>query len=309
MALKTLFLQNGTYNALDDRMVGGLWLDQSTDPLSGSGRVLAGLLVSAQATPNMTVLVSPGRAVCPTPASDGGGYVVMNDANATITVPPVSSLPRADLVLLAVDDADYSGAIYGGKIYILAGTPAASPVYPTQPNGTVLLANLSHLANATSVAQSAIVRQSAGTNHDAEYQATTIQAIPSATDRPIAYPTPMWLSPDVTKVTSATGGIPDAGFRMNRDGVWTIDASVRLQVAANTQAGCFLMLDGGSMRFAANLMNVGSAANNIEVAVSCTRRFGAGTAVNCACWHSAGVSKNTDPFNQAIHMRLNWLRP
>src|SRR5580765_230543 len=306
MALKSLFLQNGVYNALDDRMLGGLWLDPSADPLSGGGRMLTGLLVSAQATPNMTILVSPGRAVCPTPASDGGGYVIMNDANATITVPPVSTLPRADLVLLAVDDADYSGSIYGPKIYILAGTPAASPVYPTQPNGTVILGYLNHLANATSVAQSAILRNAAGTNHDAEYQATTIQAIPTGTDRPLAYGTAMWLSPDVVKGTSTAGAIPDAKFTMMRDGLWTIDAGARLQVGTGFSGGIWIGLDGAGMRFGADIQNQGAAAN-VECHAACVRRFGAGTAINVNAWQNSGASKNTDPFNQSMHLRLSWI--
>ena len=309
MTLKTLFLQSGAYNALDDRMLGGLWLDPSADPLSGNGRIITGLLVSAQATPNMTILVSPGRSACPTPASDGGGYVVMNDANATVTVPPVSTLPRWDLVLLAVDDADYSGAIYGAKIYVLAGTPAASPAYPTQPPGTVMLAQLNHLANATSVAQSAILRNAAGAVHEVEYQATTVQSIPSGTDRPLAYPTAMWISPDVTKLTSTTGAIPDAMFRLNRDGIWAIDAGCRIQVGSNTQAGIWLGLDGAGMRFAGSIPGNGTGTGNFELAVSCTRRFGAGTGICANAWHSAGVAKNTDPFNQSMHFRATWLRP
>jgi hypothetical protein len=232
----------------------------------------------------------------------------MNDANATITVSPVSSLPRVDLVLMAVDDADYSGAIYGPKIYVLAGTPAASPVAPTQPAGTVLLATLTHLANATTVAQSAILRNAAGTGHDAEYQATAIQAIPSGTDRPIAYGVPMWLSPDVVKGTSTTGAIPDAKFTMMRDGLWSIDAGARLQVGTAASGGIWIGLDGAGMRFSSSINNQGAAAN-VECAAHCVRRFGAGTAIVVNAWHNAGASKNTDPFNQAMHLRLSWLRP
>jgi hypothetical protein len=309
MALKTLFLQSGAYNALDDRMIGGLWLDPTADPLSGGGRIVTGLLVSAQATPNMTVLVSPGRGVCPTPASDGGGYIVMNDANSTVTVPPVSTLPRWDLLLLAVDDADYSGAIYGAKFYVLAGTPAASPSYPTQPAGTVMLAQLQHSANATSVAQAAILRNSAGAIHECEYQATTIQSITSNGDRPIAYPTAMWITPDVTKGTSTAGGVADARFQLNRDGIWAIDAGARLQVQANMSAGIWIGLDGAGMRFAASIPNTGAGAANIELGASCVRRFGAGTALNVNAWHNSATAKNTDPFNQSMHFRATWLRP
>ncbi len=309
MTLKSLYLQSGAYNAVDDRLLGGMLLDISTDPLSGSGRIFTGFGVSAQATPNMTVLVSTGRAVCPTPASDGGGYVIVNDATLTVTVPPVSTLGRVDLVLLAVDDADYSGAIYGPKVYVLTGTPAGSPVAPTQPAGTVLLATLTHLANATSVANSAIAFNFAGNVHEAEYYATVIQSIPSGTDRPVAFGVVAGASPDVTKGTSTSGAIPDARFQLNRSGLWSLDAGIRLQTADAASGGIWLGVDGtGAFRFASAINNQGGTAN-MEVSAHCIRRFGAGTGINVNCWHSAATAKNTDPFNQSVHFRLSWLRP
>ena len=216
MTLKSLYLQNGVYNALDDRLLAGLLLDASSDPLSGVGRIMTGLLCSAQATPNMTVQISPGRAVVPTPASDGGGYAVINDSPLTVNVSPVSTLPRVDLVLMSVDDADYSGAIYGPKVTVLAGTPASSPVAPTQPGGTLLLATLNHLANATSVAQSAIARNSWNT-HEAEYYATAVQTFVTG-DRPIAYGVAATTCPDVTPLTSTSGAVPFGAFRLNQIG-------------------------------------------------------------------------------------------
>jgi len=309
MTLKSLWLQNGAYNAVDDRMIGGMLLDLSTDPLSGAGRVFAGFTITAQATPNMTVLCSTGRAVCPTPASDGGGYVIMNDAALTVTVPPVSTLGRVDLVLLAVDDADYSGAVYAPKVYVLTGTPAASPVGPTQPAGTVLLATLTHLANATSVANSAIQGNNAGNLHEAEYYATTIQSIPTGTDRPVAFGTAAQISPDVTKGTSTAGSIPDGKFTLVRGGLWSIDAGIRLQTSDAASSGIWMGLDGtGAFRFASAINNQGGTAN-IEVAVHCIRRFGPGTPININCWHNAATAKNTDPFNQSVHFRASWLRP
>jgi hypothetical protein len=319
MTLKALYLQTGAYNALDDRMLAGMLLDVAADPLSGVGRIVTGLLTSAQATPNMTVAVSPGRAIVPTPASDGGGYAVMNDATLNVTVTPVSTLPRIDLILMAVDDADYSGSIYGPKIYCLAGTPAASPVAPAQPAGTLLLATLNLLANATSVVNSYIARNLWAVN-EAEYYASTIQSIAANGDRPLAFPVVGSATSIVTKGTATGGATGDAKFTILRDGVWTIDAGYRITgLTDGYSGGIWLGLDGtaafrlcGSFTTQAtlgNTANPGPLGPSMEWSISCTRRFGTGTAFNVYGWHNSTGAKNSDPLGQTNHIRLVWLRP
>jgi hypothetical protein len=319
MTLKALYLQSGAYNALDDRMLAGMLLDVAADPLSGVGRIVTGLLTSAQGTPNMTVSVSPGRAIVPTPASDGGGYAVMNDASLNVTVTPVSTLPRIDLILMAVDDADYSGSIYGPKIYCLAGTPAASPVGPAQPAGTLLLATLNLLANTTSVVNSAISRN-LWTSHEAEYYASTIQSLAPGGDRPLMFPVAGSITQDVTKGIATGGATADAKFTINRDGVWVVEAGYRLNgMTDGTSSGIWLGLDGtAAFRFCgsfttnavvANAANPGGTGATQEWSISCTRRFGAGTGFNVYGWHNAAVSKNSEPLGQTNHIRLIWLRP
>ncbi len=317
MTLKALYLQTGSYNALDDRMLAGMLLDYSSDPLSGVGKIFSGFAVSAQATPNMTVSVSPGRAVCPTPASDGGGYAVMNDATLTVNVSPVSTLPRVDLVLLSVDDGDYLGTLYAPKITVLAGTPAASPVPPAQPAGSLLLATLNLLANATSVVNSAIARNLWNT-HEAEYYASALQTLPITTDRPLGFPVVATSCPDVTPLTSTIGATPFGAFRINRDGVWNVEAGVRYTGITDGQSsGLYIGLDNtAAFRFAEQFNDPGSQAGpqttggcfNIGASASCIRRFGSGT-VFCAYGYISGPAvRNTDPIGQSCHIRLTWLR-
>lgn len=319
MALKALYLQSGAYNALDDRFLAGLLLDVGSDPLSGVGRIVSGLLTSAQGTPNMTVAVSPGRALCPTPASDGGGYAIMNDATLNVTVPPMGALPRVDLILMAVDDADYSGSTYVPKIYCLSGTPAASPVGPAQPAGTLLLATISLLANATSVVQSAISRN-LWTSHEAEYYASTVQSIAPGGDRPLMFPVTGSITQDVTKGIATGGSTADAKFTINRDGVWVVEAGYRINgMTDGTSAGIWLGLDGtAAFRFCgsfttnavvANTANPGANGATQEWSISCTRRFGAGTGFNVYGWHNAAAARNSEPLGQTNHIRLIWLRP
>lgn len=164
MTIKTAWAQTGVYNAINDRTVAGLILGPSTNPLSGEGWVIAGMIPAARATPNWSVDVSAGRAVVATPASDGGAYAVLSDAVENVVVPPVSTQPRKDLIILEVLDADYAGATYQGQFRCVAGTAAASPVLPSLPTGAVKICELSHLANATSVGPAAIVNPHANGN-------------------------------------------------------------------------------------------------------------------------------------------------
>jgi hypothetical protein len=320
MTLKALYLQNSAYNALDDRLLAGMLLDVATDPLSGIGKIISGLLTNQQGTPNMTVLVTPGRAIVPTPASDGGAYAVISDAAVNVTISPVSTLPRVDLILMAVDDADYSGAIYGPKIYALAGTPAASPVAPAQPAGTLLLATLNLLANATSVVQSAIARN-LWYSHEAEYYNGALQTLVPSGDRPLSFPTAMSTTPDVTKGTATGGSTADAKFTLNRDGVWAIDAGCRLNgMQDGYSSGIWLGLDNTASFRLAGAFNTNAVLGNTvtasggpngatqEWSISCIRRFGAATALNIYAWHNSPVNKNTEPLGQTIHFRATWLR-
>jgi hypothetical protein len=212
-------------------------------------------------------------------------------------------------VALRVNDADYSGSLYSPEFVIVQGTPSASPVAPTLPNGYLALATLTHLANATSVSNSAIAGPTASL-HDGEWAQTASQTIVSGGDRPIQYPNYTYganPTPDVTKGIATVGPTPDARFQLNRSGVWCIDASVRIVGATGAQYGLWLGDDGVTNRFASALNTQGGAANP-EVGVSCTRRFPAGYSLVAYAWQSSGSNKVTDPFMNCVHFRATWLR-
>lgn len=59
--------------------------------------------------------------------------------------------PRIDLVCLSVEDQDYSGTSNEGVLQVVTGTPAASPVAPSAPSSSCVLAHVSVAANATSI--------------------------------------------------------------------------------------------------------------------------------------------------------------
>ena len=149
MALRTppSWLQNGSHPAENDRLTTqGLW--RTTGILSA-----ADLAVTQSGTPAMSVSVAAGWAnILGTFQASMGAYQVYNDAATTLTVTTADvTNPRIDLVVVAVQDAFYSGVPNTVVFTVVAGTPAASPAVPTAPVNSISLAQLAVAANATTV--------------------------------------------------------------------------------------------------------------------------------------------------------------
>lgn len=121
----------------------------------------ADLQVSAQATPNMSVKVSAGRAwmVGTQIASVSGGdwspqaaYFGINDAPLSVSIATADPTnPRIDLICAYVQDQFYSGSNNQLVIAAVTGTPAASPAAPSAPSNAIVLAQVAVAANATSI--------------------------------------------------------------------------------------------------------------------------------------------------------------
>jgi hypothetical protein len=128
-----------------------------SDALSSSSAVVGvnDLKVSQRgAGANMSVDVAGGLCIIDgTESATQGSYVCRSDATPTNVVISASSpsLPRIDLVVAKVQDAFYSGVTNAWSIVAVTGTPAASPVAPSAPVNSLILANVSVAANATSV--------------------------------------------------------------------------------------------------------------------------------------------------------------
>lgn len=123
----------------------------------GHGVTSAGALkVTQNGTPNMSVLVAAGGGLLRgTQSAVQGVYALTNDASTNLTISAANaSNPRRDLVILqARDNAFDAGGINDGRLVVVAGTPAASPVDPSlaaYPNALVL-ARVAVAANATSI--------------------------------------------------------------------------------------------------------------------------------------------------------------
>jgi hypothetical protein len=116
------------------------------------------LSVTQTGSPSMAVIVKSGLAAVP--GSEGtkqGIYSCLNDADVTLSIAAASAtLNRIDIVCVKVEDQAYSGSVNAASLVVVTGTPAASPSAPTAPNNSIVLAQVSIVANDTSITNSEI---------------------------------------------------------------------------------------------------------------------------------------------------------
>lgn len=142
------WVQAITYAAADDRTVlRALYAGQGVVSLSVLG-------VTQNGTPNMSVNVGAGQAVINRTGSSPADYYIAESPNASTNLAIAASdptNPRKDIVVITVNDAQYAGGTNNAILQVITGTPAPSPVVPTTPNNSVLLAIISVAANATTI--------------------------------------------------------------------------------------------------------------------------------------------------------------
>jgi len=116
------------------------------------------LLVTQTGSPSMAVIVKSGQAtIGGSEGSKQGVYSVLNDADVTLSISAAhATLNRIDLVCFKVEDQAYSGSVNSSSLVVVTGTPASSPSPPTAPNNSITLAQVSIVANDTSITNNEI---------------------------------------------------------------------------------------------------------------------------------------------------------
>lgn len=102
---------------------------------------------------NMSVDVAAGIAcVMGDESSMQGLYGIANDATKNVTIAASDPTnPRYDLIVCRVRDSFYSGSTNAWDLFVVQGTPAASPVDPTVPSNAITLARVTVNAGASSI--------------------------------------------------------------------------------------------------------------------------------------------------------------
>ncbi|WP_416977636.1 hypothetical protein [Streptomyces sp. T028] len=109
-------------------------------PLKARGGIVPGGFALSGATGGMTCTVGTGRAFVQGGRINQGAYPVAVTEPETLTVPDGDAqYGRIDLVELVVQDGVYDGtARTEAKVRLVEGTPAATPVAPSTPDGSAL---------------------------------------------------------------------------------------------------------------------------------------------------------------------------
>lgn len=128
-----LWLQAGSYPAgVDRRLISAVW----------PAAVVSGCAVTVQA--NMNLNVAAGWVVVPA-ANNTGSVLCASDAVEVVTLgtAPGAGTNRIDVVVCTVTSTDIGTAAGDAFSFTsVAGTPAASPVAPTVPAGSVAIAQV-----------------------------------------------------------------------------------------------------------------------------------------------------------------------
>lgn len=151
------YLQGGSYPALNDRRVLEYIYNIPNRGGDQEGGVFttSDLAVSERAgTANMSVDIAAGSAIIAgTENATQAAYMVHNSVSAVnLAIGAADGTnARYDLVVASVKDAAYSGADNEWELAIVAGTAAASPVYPAVPANSITLAVVTVGAGVTTI--------------------------------------------------------------------------------------------------------------------------------------------------------------
>lgn len=135
-----IFLQAESHPAEDVRR----WIGSLYDHQSGVLGIDALEVTEKSGTPDMSVDVATGKGILAGDESTyQGSYFVENRGTTNLAISAADGTnPRIDLVVAKVEDSGYSGATDEWSLAIVTGTPAASPVAPTQPATSLVLASV-----------------------------------------------------------------------------------------------------------------------------------------------------------------------
>lgn len=164
----------GTASYKDQAEPDSVDFDILASSISGNG-VIFGCLVTAQASPNMTVVVSAGTVTI------GGTVTAVSAGTVTITTAD-STNPRFDLIR----------ANSGGSLSALAGTASSNPVFPVPSSTDIVLASVYIPANNTAISSTQVIDKRLLINPKVVYSAT------APTDTSV-----IWIDTSVESVTSS----------------------------------------------------------------------------------------------------------
>ena len=123
--------------------------NMSVDVAAGQAWVPGTLASTAGFPANLTAQTGYGL---PSTFNEQASYYGWSSGTTNLTISASNpSNPRIDLVVLAVQDAEYSGSNNQMVLQVITGTPAASPSPPSPPSSSIVLAQVAVGAGVTQI--------------------------------------------------------------------------------------------------------------------------------------------------------------
>lgn len=185
--------------------------------------------LSITTSSGLNLTVYPG--VCVINRAGQGPYLCYNTTAKTVTVNAGDSTnPRNDIIVARVYDAAIGDAQTGFAIEVVTGTPAASPVDPTLPAGSIPLRRVRVVANASTLS---------GSNLTDLRTSTTIPGAMRVLlgGDPTAMTGDGYLHGEL-RFRKAAGSLPDLIDYWGSDGAWhTLNDNMVCRVTLNGNVG------------------------------------------------------------------------
>lgn len=286
-------LQGGSHSAQNDRRT----LETLTLGATGIIGDTSLKVTEKSGTPNMSVDVAAGRAVI-----DGtenlyqGVYHVDNQATVNLTVAASDpSNPRIDLVVAKVEDSEYSGVTDAWSLAVVTGTPAASPTAPSAPANSLVLAELSVAAAATSITNADITDKRVPARVGARYYNNAGTSIPTSTITYIP-----WSVQSYDPYGFSTAGSDTLTVPTGHGGLYVITAAVAYSATAGTDQRVGLNTPLVNAQFPLTVGNQGAG--------SITVPLDEGDTVRIWTYQNSGstVSLSTSSKPQIFMFKIGW---
>jgi len=144
-----IWMQSGSYDAVDDRMITGLMSDRDFDASGNFAGVAGGVVPPADqlrvtgSGSGMAIYVSSGAVVIPAQGSNPpGAYICYSDGLTTKTLDVAVNNPRIDSIYCKVSDQAVGDDVSRWSIEIAKGSESSSPTPPPLDRTRIKLADV-----------------------------------------------------------------------------------------------------------------------------------------------------------------------
>lgn len=143
-----------------------------------------------------------------------------------------------------------------------------------------------------------------GEGGHARYYADTIQTFPSGGYHPVEFNVAQETCPDVVPTSTTQNE-----FRLERGGIWHIEAGVRFNSVSGGGQRYLRIANGVGVSYGNSSDHTSGLADRSSLATSTVRRFPAGAIIQARVYQDSGEDLETHISSEETFIAITWLRP